>query len=218
MKVLIADNHTLFREGVRSQLQRFNSLSELQEITNFETLSSLAARKKTYDLIFVDRGLLGAKWRENFKAVISMFPEARVVMLSDSEDPKEILETYDIGAVGFITKRSPDTLTISALRQIMDGNSYVPPAVLKGMHRQEREAKDGRLITLSLPDGKSLTARQGEVLQHLSNGLSNKQIAYEMKVSEATVKLHINALLRHLHVENRTKAVVTAQRMGILEA
>lgn len=87
---------------------------------------------------------------------------------------------------------------------------------MNGMRK--RAHGEGRILSHTLPDGKNLTFRQSEVLQHLSNGLSNKQIAYEMNVSEATVKLHINALLRHLHVENRTKAVVTAQRLGILEA
>lgn len=100
----------------------------------------------------------------------------------------------------------------------MDGHSYVPPALLKGLQSSVKAAESGRILSSTLPDGKNLTTRQKEVLQYLSNGLSNKQIAYEMGVSEATVKLHINALLRHLHVENRTKAVVTAQRLGILSA
>ena len=93
----------------------------------------------------------------------------------------------------------------------------MPPAVLKGLKKSAKAAGESRILSHTLPNGKNLTYRQSEVLQHLSNGLSNKQIAYEMNVSEATVKLHINALLRHLHVENRTKAVVTAQRLGILE-
>lgn len=217
MRVLIADNHTLFRESFRSQLQRFDALGELQEVTNYEALTPLSARNIPFNLVFIDRDLLGKEWKENLRSVFTMFPTARIVMLSESEEPKDILDTFDIGVTGYITKLSPDSLTISALRLIMDGNAYVPPAVLKGMQKPERHTGEGKILSHTLPNGKNLTFRQSEVLQHLSNGLSNKQIAYEMKVSEATVKLHINALLRHLHVENRTKAVVTAQRMGILE-
>ena len=216
MKVLIADNHTLFREGFSSQLQRFDVLNELQEIKDFAAMKILAGDKKEFDVVFVDRDILGTEWKDGFKAVKEMFPKARVVMLSESEDQRDILDTFDMQAAGYITKTSGDSLIINALRLIMDGNTYVPPAVLKGMRR--RAPGESRILSHTLPDGKNLTFRQSEVLQHLSNGLSNKQIAYEMSVSEATVKLHINALLRHLHVENRTKAVVTAQRLGILES
>lgn len=216
MKVLIADNHTLFREGFSSQLQRFDMLTELQEIKDFAAMKALAADKKEFDVVFVDRDVLGTEWKDGFKAVKEMFPQSRVVMLSESEEQRDILDAFDLQAAGYITKTSNDSLIINALRLIMDGNTYVPPAVLKGMHR--RANGESRILSHTLPDGKNLTFRQSEVLQHLSNGLSNKQIAYEMSVSEATVKLHINALLRHLHVENRTKAVVTAQRLGILES
>lgn len=216
MKVLIADNHTLFREGFSSQLQRFDVLNELQEIKDFAAMKILAGDKKEFDVVFVDRDILGTEWKDGFKAVKEMFPQARVVMLSESEDQRDILDAFDMQAAGYITKTSGDSLIINALRLIMDGNTYVPPAVLKGMRR--RTPGESRILSHTLPDGKNLTFRQSEVLQHLSNGLSNKQIAYEMSVSEATVKLHINALLRHLHVENRTKAVVTAQRLGILES
>ena len=216
MKVLIADNHTLFREGFSSQLQRFDVLNELQEIKDFAAMKILAGDKKEFDVVFVDRAILGTAWKDGFKAVKEMFPQARVVMLSESEDQRDILDAFDMQAAGYITKTSGDSLIINALRLIVDGNTYVPPAVLNGMRK--RAHGEGRILSHTLPDGKNLTFRQSEVLQHLSNGLSNKQIAYEMNVSEATVKLHINALLRHLHVENRTKAVVTAQRLGILEA
>lgn len=218
MKVLIADNHTLFREGFSRQLQRFDVLTELQEVADLSSVMALADQKKGFDLIFIDRDVLGAEWKEKFQSLKSMFPDARFVMMSESEDQKDILDAFGFGAVGYITKLSPDTLIIDALRLIVDGNLYVPSAVLKGLQKRTRLPGESKILTHTLPNGKNLTYRQSEVLQHLSNGLSNKQIAYEMKVSEATVKLHINALLRHLHVENRTKAVVTAQRLGILEA
>ncbi len=217
MKVLIADNHTLFREGFSHQLQRFEALKELQEVTDYSSIGKLADQKKSFDLIFIDRDILGSEWKEKFQSLKTIFPQARLVMMSESEDQSDIIDVFSLGAVGYITKLSPDSLIINALHLIVDGNLYVPPAVLKGLKKPARLSGEGKILTHTLPNGKNLTYRQSEVLQHLSNGLSNKQIAYEMNVSEATVKLHINALLRHLHVENRTKAVVTAQRLGILE-
>ena len=218
MKILIADNHTLFREGFSRQLQRFEALTELQEVTDFSAVSALADKKKSFDLIFIDKDLLGTEWKEKFQSLKTIFPQTRLIMMSESEDQNDIIDAFSLGAAGYITKSSPDSLIINALHLIVDGNTYVPPAVLKGLKKSVRVSGEGRILTHTLPNGKNLTYRQSEVLQHLSNGLSNKQIAYEMNVSEATVKLHINALLRHLHVENRTKAVVTAQRLGILEA
>ena len=216
MKVLNADGHTLFREGFSSQLQRFDVLTELQEVKDFAAMKALGDKQADFDIVFVDRDLLGTDWKAGFQSVKEMFPQARVVMLSESAEQRDILDAFDLQAAGYITKMSNDSLIINALRLIVDGNTYVPPAVLNGMRK--RAHGEGRILSHTLTDGKNLTFRQSEVLQHLSNGLSNKQIAYEMNVSEATVKLHINALLRHLHVENRTKAVVTAQRLGILEA
>ncbi len=217
MKILVADSHTLFREGFSRQLQRFESLTELQEVTDYASVTRLADEKKTFDFIFFDKDILEPDWKEKFQSVKTVFPKARLVMMSESEDQQSIVDAFDLGAVGYITKSSSDSLIINALHVIIDGNLYVPPAVLKGLKRSVRSSGTGRILSHTLPNGKNLTYRQSEVLQHLSNGLSNKQIAYEMSVSEATVKLHINALLRHLHVENRTKAVVTAQRLGILE-
>lgn len=217
MKVLIADNHTLFREGFRSQLQRFGSIDELQEVIDYSSLSVLAEQKKEFDLIFIDLSVLGKDWKEKLEVIKESFPKARIAVMSDSEDQKDILDAFSLKVAGYITKSSPDTLIIDALRMIMNGSLYIPPAILNGLQKRSPNGEH-RILSHTLPNGKNLTFRQSEVLQHLSNGLSNKQIAYEMKVSEATVKLHINALLRHLHVENRTKAVVTAQRLGILEA
>lgn len=218
MKVLVADNHTLFREGFSRQLQRFESLLELQEVTDYASIGKLADQKKTFDLIFIDRDILGTDWKEKFQSLKTIFPQARLVLMDEGENQNDIIDAFNLGAVGYITKLSPDSLIINALHLIVDGNLYIPPAVLKGLKKTAKSSGESKILTHTLPNGKNLTYRQSEVLQHLSNGLSNKQIAYEMSVSEATVKLHINALLRHLHVENRTKAVVTAQRLGILEA
>ena len=126
MKVLIADNHTLFREGFSSQLQRFDVLNELQEIKDFAAMKILAGDKKEFDVVFVDRDILGTEWKDGFKAVKEMFPQARVVMLSESEDQRDILDAFDMQAAGYITKTSGDSLIINALRLIMDGNTYVP--------------------------------------------------------------------------------------------
>lgn len=88
MKILVADNHTLFREGFSRQLQRFDVLTELQEVTDFSSVTALADQKKNFDLIFIDRDVLGTEWKEKFQSLQIIFPEARLVMMSESEDQK----------------------------------------------------------------------------------------------------------------------------------
>ena len=135
MKILIADNHTLFREGFSRQLQRFEALTELQEVTDFSSMSALADQKKVFNLIFVDKDILGTDWKEKFQSLKTIFPQAHLVMLSESEDQGDIIDAFGLGAVGYITKLSPDSLIINALHLIVDGNLYVPPAVLKGLKK-----------------------------------------------------------------------------------
>ena len=216
MKILVADNHTLFREGFSRQLQRFDVLTELQEVTDFSSVTALADQKKNFDLIFIDRDVLGTEWKEKFQSLQIIFPEARLVMMSESEDQKDILDAFGLGAAGYITKLSPDSLIINALRLIVDGNLYVPPAVLKGLQKRPRMPGEGKILTHTLPNGKNLTYRQSEVLQHLSNGLSNKQIAYEMGISISTVKLHLNGIYTRLRVNNRVQALLRAREEHII--
>lgn len=210
MKILIADGHTFFREGLRSRLSLFSAVSEIREIADKDSLKDEELQE--FDFLFIDRDLLGEKWKKAFGEFCNGAQTGRVVFLISEENKDDIWAAFSLGAQGCLTKHSADAQNINALRLIMDGIPYIPPAVLKGVP-MKRAPDTNDFI---LPSGRKLTARQKEVLTLLSDGLSNKEIAYKIEVSEATVKLHINALLRNLRVENRTKAVVTAQKMGLL--
>lgn len=135
MKVLNADGHTLFREGFSSQLQRFDVLTELQEVKDFAAMKALGNKQADFDIVFVDRDLLGTDWKAGFQSVKEMFPQARVVMLSESAEQRDILDAFDLQAAGYITKMSNDSLIINALRLIVDGNT------LRSARRFERNAK-----------------------------------------------------------------------------
>lgn len=212
MKILIGDHHTFFREGLRAQLSHFENVREIHEIICIEDILFDAGALSPPDILFIDREILEPSWKATLAEVIKCYPSSHVVLLSISENVSEIWEAFSLGIHGFITKYSPDAQNINALRLIIEGIPYVPPVVLKGLPLQHKIKEDFPL----LPSGHRLTGRQREVLNLLSIGMSNKEIAHKIKVSEATVKLHINALLRHLQVENRTKAVVTAQKIGII--
>ena len=121
---------------------------------------------------------------------------------------KNIRKILSLGIKGYIPKRSDPKIMHNALKLILDGGTYIPPALIETSADSYKNSNNA--------NGKTLTHRQSQVLDLIAQGKSNKQIAYEMGVSEATVKLHINALLRSLKVHNRTQAVITAQKMGII--
>ena len=128
------------------------------------------------------------------------------MVISASENVHNIRESLEKGASGYITKRAETKILSNALKLILDGGTYIPPVML-GKNLDDTPAKG---------KGKMLTNRQSQVLGLVAKGMSNKQIAYEMGVSEATVKLHINALLRAIGATNRTQAVIIAQKMGLI--
>ena len=190
MKILIADDHALFRDGL--------AISQALKILDQEN---------DIDMIIVDLDMPDMKWEEGIEQLRQKSNEINMVVISASEDVRSIRKVLASGIKGYIPKRSEPKIMHNALKLILEGGTYIPPALiennaempLNGNHR-----------------GKTLTNRQSQVLDLIAQGKSNKQIAYEMGVSEATVKLHINALLRSLKVNNRTQAVVTAQKMGLI--
>jgi len=148
------------------------------------------------------------KWEDGINELKNKAPDVSMVVISASEDIRNIRKILATGIKGYIPKRSDPKIMHNALKLILEGGTYIPPALIE--NTSESSASSHR------SNGKTLTNRQSQVLDLIAQGKSNKQIAYEMGVSEATVKLHINALLRSLKVNNRTQAVVTAQKMGLI--
>ena len=147
---------------------------------------------------------------EIINKIKNLAPNTKIVAISSSEDTRNIKKILSCGVKGYIPKRSDSNILSGALKLILDGGTYIPPAMLDNGIDYNGSSH------ISNPLKKNLTNRQSQVLDLIAQGKSNKQIAYDMGVSEATVKLHINALLRSLKVNNRTQAVITAQKMGLI--
>jgi len=208
MKVLIADDHALFRDGLSLSLEKLDSSATILQASNFAQALKILDSEQKFDLIIVDLEMQDMAWEEWLDAVKAKAGDARIVVISASENIHNIRESLERGVSGYISKRADSKILTNALKLILDGGTYIPPMMLgKNLNSPENTTK-GR--------GRNLTNRQFQVLELVAQGMSNKQIAYEMGVSEATVKLHINALLRSIGATNRTQAVVTAQKMGII--
>ena len=210
MKVLIADEQSLFRDGLTLRLKEINqNIDILQSSSLTETLKILSAEPNT-DILILDIDLVGFSAEETIKNIQNLSSSVKIIAISSSEDALNIKNILSLGVKGYIPKRSDSNILSGALKLILDGGTYIPPAMLK------TDSTSKPTPPTLPPLKKNLTNRQSQVLDLIAQGKSNKQIAYDMGVSEATVKLHINALLRSLKVNNRTQAVITAQKMGLI--
>ena len=205
--LVIADDHPLFRGALREAVTGLFGRVEVAEAGTFEEVGELLERGAgDVDLILLDLRMPGVRGFSGLMYLRAQYPSLPIVVVSASDDPAVIRRCIDFGASGFI----PKTLGIEALRQaiacVLQGEVWTPPDVDLALHSDgETAALIARLSTL--------TPQQVRVLMMLSGGLLNKQIAYELGVSEATVKAHVSAILQKLGVESRTQAVIAAGKI-----
>ena len=198
----------MFRGALREAVTGLFSQVDIAEAGTFEEVTDLAERGGDVDLILLDLSMPGVRGFSGLMYLRAQYPSLPVVVVSANDDPTVIRRCMEFGASGFI----PKTLGIDSLRQavirVLRGEVWTPPDVdLTRQSDAETAAMIARLATL--------TPQQVRVLMMLSGGLLNKQIAYELGVSEATVKAHVSAILQKLGVESRTQAVIAA---GTIEA
>lgn len=213
MKILIADDHELFRDGLRLVLSELGPDLQVIEASSYDQTLEIANREDGLDLVLLDLVMPGMPWNEGLGAVKRRLPKVPVVILSASEERRLVLEAVRLGAAGFIPKTTSSKVMLSALRLVMSGGVYLPPALIdeSSVVGGRGDAPHSDLSLESTP----LTPRQREVLALLGQGKSNKEIARILNLSEGTVKLHVTAILKALNVSNRTGAVVAASRLGL---
>lgn len=212
MKILIADDHALFRDGLGMQLEQLNPSVTIFQASNYSQAIKVVNDEKSLDLIILDLDMPDMGWEEGFAEIKKISNGSRFVIISASEDNRNIRKALEKGISGYIPKRSETKVLTSALKLILDGGTYLPPSLLENAN--QKSGSNDKSSHKS--NNKMLTNRQSQVLDLVAQGMSNKQIAYEIGVSEATVKLHINALLRSVGATNRTQAVIKAQKMGLI--
>ena len=205
--IVVADDHPLFRGALRRAIGSLIPDARVLEATGLDDLQAALCRERDVDLILLDLTMPGVQGFSGLIFLRAQHPETPVVIVSANEDPVVIRRAVEFGASGFIPK-SLDTQRIGqALQAVLAGDAWTPPDVDLSAG-EDRETADlvRRLATL--------TPQQLRVLMMLSEGLLNKQIAYELSVSEATVKAHVSAILQKLAVDSRTQAVIAAARIS----
>ena len=209
MKILLADDHALFREGTRYLLRQLDEVVEVLEADCCRAAIDHAHAHDDIDLALLDLhmpGMDGIDCVVQFQQAHTSVP---VVVLSGSESRLSVQAVLDVGALGYIPKSSSSQVMLSAIRLVLSGGVYLPPLLLN----QEILLADA--VTDVLPPC-SLTERQMDVLRLLAAGKPNKLIARELGLGEGTIKVHLAGIFRAFGVNNRTEAVMAAQRRKFL--
>ena len=214
MKILVVDDHALVREGLRQVLK---GLDEAVEVLDAPTCARAFAHADAHadlDLVLLDYHLPDMDGLKALGVLRQSHPELPVFVLSGSANPQIMKQVMAKGAAGYMTKASMSEELLVALRMVLNGGVYVPAAAFAEVPAAHLPASlaTGHAAPDSLPP--QLTARQVEVLQHLLDGLSNREISQRMGLSVDTVKDHLGGLMRTLGVQTRTQAVLAAARYG----
>lgn len=207
--VIVADDHPLFRTAIKEALEAEQGGTTFLEASSFESLQELVDEQQEVDLVLLDLHMPGVSGFAGLVYLCKRYPSVPVVIISANEDPVVIRRALEHGAAGFIPKSSSiDTIT-QAISAILMGEIWAPAA------REDPGA--GRSASeLELAERMAqLTPQQFKVLMMMSQGLLNKQIAYELGVSEATIKAHVTAIMNKLGVTNRTQAVLVANQLAV---
>jgi DNA-binding NarL/FixJ family response regulator len=207
ISILIADDHPLVRGALREAVMGLVDGTDVLEAGTFEEVTGHLGRGSEVDLVLLDLSMPGVQGFSGLMYLRAQHPGTPVVVVSANEDRGVIRRCIEFGASGFIPK-SVDVETMrGAIRTVLDGGAWTPPDVDLSAP-VDRETSD---LVKRLG---SLTPQQVRVLMMLSEGLLNKQIAYELSVSEATIKAHVSAILQKLGVESRTQAVIAASKIA----
>jgi DNA-binding NarL/FixJ family response regulator len=208
MKILLADDHVLFREGVRYVLeQSVPDEAWIVEAGDYpQAIASLRA-DPSFEVALVDLNMPGMDGIAGIKALKRLSSSLKLIVISASEAEGDIRRALEAGASGFIGKSSSSAAMVQGIFRVMGGETYLSPWVDMSV---AAPSQAGATVWRW-----ALTPRQRDVLAMLRQGKSNKEIARDLDLAEITVKLHVTAILRALGVENRTQAAIVASRGGV---
>jgi DNA-binding NarL/FixJ family response regulator len=212
MQILIADDHSLFRDGLRHVLSTLADDVTILEAGTLQEAISLLERTKRTDLIIVDLAMPGMESPASLAKVKAITPGTPVVVITASEDQHDVRAALEAGASGYIPKSVRGQIMLSALQLVLVGGVYVRPLALDvsipGSLSRTDAATSARIRSL-------LTERQIDVLRLLAEGKPNKEIARTLNLAEGTVRVHVNAVLKALSARNRTEAALAARSAGL---
>lgn len=200
MKLLIVDDHPLFRDGLAALLCQASANTVVRQAASAEE-ALRTVDEEIFDAMFMDLVMPGMCGEPAIREFARRHPDLPVIVLSSSEAPSDVRRVINAGASGYIPKSATAQTVVSALRLVLSGNVYVPPLLLSATTRAIDHDMQDTPRSLA-----QLTDRQVDVLRYLRDGLTNKEISAKLGIAEKTVKVHIAAIFKTLNVVNRTQA------------
>ena len=206
LRIIIADDHPLFRDALRLTVAQMLPRAEVVEAESFDRLRARLDEGPETDLVLLDLNMPGTKGFSGLLYLRAQFPAVPVAIISANEEPRVVRAALDLGAFGYIPKSAVAAEIRAALAELLAGKPWLPASLVPDRSAAGAEGEFRARLT-------HLTPQQVRVLTMLSEGLPNKQIAHGLGVSEATAKAHVSAILQKLKVDNRTQAVILAKRL-----
>ena len=212
IRILLVDDHTLFRSGIRLLLQRNRDFEVVGEAA--DGLEGVKRAKELKpDIVLLDLHMLGLSGLDALGLILQESPSCQVVLLTVSEDAEDLALALKKGAAGYLLKNIDADYLLESLRKVMQSDAVISPEMTAKLVASFRKAAPPVLNEL-----KKLTPREGEMLAQLALGLSNKEIARKLEVAESTVKIHLQSVLKKLGVNNRVQAAIYAVEHGLSNA
>lgn len=208
-RILIADDHPLYRDALRAVVPQAFAQVALFEACCSEEVITQVTSDAAFELIVLDLNLPGASGLSCLMQVRQAAPLTPIIVVSGVDDPATMGDVVMAGAAGYVPKSAPRQVLIDAIRIVMAGGTYLPAAAVIALRDRRSRAQSPTLEQTP----RKLTSRQRRVLSLLAEGMSNKNIARTLDLSEITVKAHVSALLRKLGVANRVQAAIEARKL-----
>mgnify|MGYP003471054074 FL=1 len=210
IRVLLVDDHALFRSGVKALLERHDDFEVLDEASDgLEGIKR--ARSLKPDLVLLDLHMPGISGLEAVKVIVEEMPGVRVLMLTVSEDAQDLMEALRAGASGYLLKNIEMDALLDAIRRAAEGDSVVSPQMTAKLIQGVREQPKATQLAA---DRDKFSPRERDILACLAQGQSNKEIARELDLAESTVKIHVQNIFKKLHMTSRVQAALYAAEHG----
>jgi DNA-binding NarL/FixJ family response regulator len=209
-RFIIVDDHPLFRGALREVLTSSFVGVDISEAGSLDQLTQSLELNDEIDLILLDLTMPGVQGLSGLLLIRSQHPTIPVIVVSATDDPQTIRRCLDYGASGFVPKSQPVERIRDAVNTVMSGGIWAP----EGLSATGDSSAEDKMLAARFA---SLTPQQVKVLMMLGEGLLNKQIAFKLGVSEATIKAHVSAILQKLNVDSRTQAVIAVNKIGATE-
>ena len=203
-RIIIVDDHPLFRAALRQTLAAGDPSVVVQEAGDLSALNAALEADRDCDLVLLDLNMPGTRGFSGLLLLRAQYPDVPVMIISAVEDGTVIRRAFELGAAGYLSKSVGPAEIRRAIETVLAGEIFVPA----GADLPAEDDQSALMRRLA-----SLTPQQVRVLMMLSDGLMNKQIAYELTISEATVKAHVSAILQKLDIDSRTQAVIATSRV-----